>query len=162
MISYWREGVPHNEELVGAAIRKFRRANVVVGDKPRRQRPQAAALVPGAGAAGAQQLEESLARLGTDYIDIFRIEQAKSLHQDRGHNGRAQVLRRRGHGARARCTTSASSRRGELEAAAAAAAAALLQRRRPAPPPTRRRTWTRTWTRRRRWPRRAEIKRDGR
>ena len=70
--SYWREGVPHNEELVGAAIRKFGRANVVVGDKlgvdVRKQPPfcQAPEQL-------AQQLEESLARLGTDYIDIFYL-----------------------------------------------------------------------------------------
>jgi aryl-alcohol dehydrogenase-like predicted oxidoreductase len=70
--STWREGVPHNEELVAKAIAKFGRANVVVGDKlgvdARKQPPfcQAPAEL-------AQQLEESLARLGTSYLDIFYL-----------------------------------------------------------------------------------------
>ena len=70
--SYWKDGVPHNEELVAAAIRKFGRANVVVGDKlgvdVRKQPPfcQTAAEL-------AQQLDESLARLGTSYLDIFYL-----------------------------------------------------------------------------------------
>ena len=64
--------MPHNEELVGAAIRKFGRANVIVADKlgvdVRKQPPfcQSPAEL-------AQQLEESLARLGTSYLDIFYL-----------------------------------------------------------------------------------------
>ena len=73
--STWQEdkGVPHNETLVGHAIKKFGRANVVVGDKlgvDIRTPPNVFRQAP---AELAQQLEESLARLGTDYLDIFYL-----------------------------------------------------------------------------------------
>ena len=70
--SVWAPGIPHNEELVGAAIKTYGRANVVVGDKlgvDIRKQPPHCQSAPEL----AQQLEESLARLGTDYIDIFYL-----------------------------------------------------------------------------------------
>ena len=96
--SYWKDGVPHNEELVAAAIRKFGRANVVVGDKlgvdVRKQPPfcQTAAEL-------AQQLDESLARdrVGELSVDFGECGVARVTHEARWTEARATASRTMWH-----------------------------------------------------------------